>query len=68
MPLKAYIDKTYSPRSRVHLGALDIDLFVNNVEPGALVAVYEAPEGAPFKNGEEHDLRLRGYSTMASPR
>ena len=58
MPLKAYIDKMCSPRSRAYLGALDIGLFVNHVEPGALVAVYEAPKWAPFKNGEEHDLRL----------
>ena len=60
MPLRAYNDKTYSKRSRVHPRALEVDLFVNFVEPDTLVAVYEGLEGAPFKNGEEYDLTLRG--------
>ena len=60
MSLKAYTDKAYSRKSRVHLGAIELDLFVTFIEPGTLVAVYEEPGGAPLKNGEEYDLTLRG--------
>jgi len=60
IPLKAYTDKTYSTQSRVHLGALGIDLFENSVELGRLVAVHEGQEGAPFKKDEENGLMLRG--------
>ena len=59
MSLKAYCDRTYGRRSRVHLGSLELDLFAAFTEPAALIAVYEEPKGGPIKNGEGYGLVLR---------